>query len=316
MENFLHERIELTIKNYREARESLRNDGDLLNHYASLVYSHYEKEIPVDRIKEIRKYIKSTSSRVSPFRGDMLYILSLLIAVDNLDEKEIIDDIYETMDLLVEEGFEECDHLALASFAIAKYGRNKNKIEVIKKTKDVFYLLKEKYYNITKEDDYLVCALWAVNDIDVETIDKFIDTVFDQIGKLKIKSKNGIQGLANSIILDGSSGNMYRTMEFILELEKREIKLAHQFLPLLGVLSNVAPRKCVDIVEGVIEVLCEEEYEYEYYMDKGFRTIIAISIVSFCTISEKRRYIDELLGHGVYCFIKSKNKGIFAEVLV
>lgn len=316
MENFLQERIELTIENYREAREELRNDGDLLNHYASLVYAHYEKEIPVEKIKEIRKYIKSTSSRVSPFRGDMLYVLSLLIARDNLDEKETVEDIYETMELLVEEGFVECDHLALVSFVIVKYGKNKNRIEVIRKTKEVFYLMKEKYTNITKEDDYLVCALWALNDIEVETIDEFIDTVFDQIGKLNIKSKNGVQGLANAIILNGSSGSMYRTMEFILQLEKREIKLAHQFLPLLGVLSNVAPRKYADMVEGVIEVLCEEEYEYEYYMDKGFRTIIAIVIVSLCTISEKRRYIDELLGHGVYCFIKSKNSGIFSEVLV
>lgn len=316
MENFLQERIELTIKNYREAKEDLRNDGDLLNHYASLVYAHYEKEIPVERVKEIRKYIKSTSSRISPFRGDMLYLLSLLIAVDNLDEKETINDIYETMDLLVEEGFNECDHLVLTAFVIAKYGKNKKRIEVIKKTKEVFYLLKEKYYNITKEDDYLVCALWALNDIEVETIDEFIDTVFNQIGKLKIKSKNGVQGLANAIILNGSSGHMYRTMEFILQLEKREIKLAHQFLPLLGVLSNVTPRKYADMVEGVIELLCEEEYEYEYYMDKGFRTVIAIVIVSFCTISEKRRYIDELLGHGVYCLIKSKNQGVFSEVLV
>ncbi|MEG2291155.1 MAG: DUF4003 family protein [Clostridium sp.] len=316
MENFLQERIELTIKNYREAREELRNDGDLLNHYASLVYAHYEKEIPVDRIKEIRKYIKSTSSRVSPFRGDMLYVLSLLIAIDNVDEKEIVDNIYETMELLIEEGFVECEHLALVSFVIVKYGKNKNKLKVIKKTKEVFYLMKEKYSNITQEDDYLVCALWALNGIEIETIDEFIDTVFDQIGKLKIKSKNGVQGLANAIILNGSSGSMYRTMEFIIQLERRDIKLAHQFLPLLGVLSNVTPRKYADMVEGVIEILCEEEYEYEYYMDKGFRTIIAIVIVSFCTISEKRRFIDELLGHGVYCFIKSKNNGIFSEVLV
>lgn len=315
MENFLHERIELTIENYREARELLRNDGDLLNHYASLVYAHYKKEIPVDRVKEIRKYIKSTSSRVSPFRGDMLYILSLLIAIDDLDEKIIIDEIYKTMDMLIQEGFNECDHLALTAFVIVKYGEGKDRNQVITKTKEVFYLLKEKYYNITKEDDYLVCALWALNDIEVETIDEFIDIVFNQMGKLKIKSKNGVQGLANAIILDGSSGHMYKTMEFLLQLEKREIKLAHQFLPLLGVVSSEDPRKYVDMVEEVVNILCEEEYEYEYYMDKGFRTIIATVIVSFCNISKKSIYIDELLGHGVYCLIKSKNKGIFADVL-
>ena len=43
--------------------------------------------------------------------------------------------------------------------------------------------------------------------------------------------------------------------------------------------------------------------------------IIAVVIVSFCTISDKRRYIDELLAHGVISFINSKNKGIFEEAL-
>ncbi|MBX7360461.1 DUF4003 family protein [Clostridium chauvoei] len=315
MEKILQDRIQLTIKNYRAAKENLRNDGDLLNHFASLVYAHYEKEIPVEKVREIRKYIKATSSRVSPFRGDTLYILSLLIALEEGNEKELVDNIYNIMDILVEENFKECDHLVLTSFVIAKYGKNKDKYEVIRKMKDVYIILKEKYYNITQEDDYLVCALWALNDIDIQTIDEFIEVVYEQMSSLQIKSKNGVQGLANAIMLNGSSGDMYRTIEFILQLEKRDLKIAQQFLPVLGVLSNVTPRKNADIVEGVIDILCEEEAEYEYYMDKGFRTIIAISIVAFCTISEKRRYIDELLAHGVYCFIQSKNKGIFYEVL-
>ena len=104
-------------------------------------------------------------------------------------------------------------------------------------------------------------------------------------------------------------------MQFILELQKRNIKIANQFLPLVGVLSNHNPRRNVDIVEGVIEYLCDEEGEYEYYMDKGFRTIIAIVIVSFCTMSNKKRYLDELLAQGIFSFINSKNKGIFEEVV-
>ena len=108
---------------------------------------------------------------------------------------------------------------------------------------------------------------------------------------------------------------MYRSMEFIQQLQKRNIKIANQFLPLIGVLSNYNPRRNADIVEGVIEYLCDEEVEYEYYLDKGFRTIIAIVIISFCAVSNKRRYIDELLAQGIISFINSKNKGIFEEVL-
>ena len=316
MDKFLVDRIQMTIDNYRIAKEELRNDGDVINHFASLVFSHYEKEIPVERIKEIRKNIKSATTIMSPFRGDTLNILSLLIAtVDNEKEEELIEDMYETMEILEEEGFLSGSYLALTAFTISKYCRYKEKKDIIEKVKELYIIIKEKYNDITNEDDYLLCTLLVINNVQADTVDDFIENIFEHIAGSNIRSKNGVQGLANAIILNGSSGEMYRTMEFMLYLKKRNIKIANQFLPLLGVVANYNPRRNVDIVEGVIEYLCDEEGEYEYYIDKGFRNIIAIVIVAFCTMANKKRYIDELLAQGILSFINSKNKGIFEEVL-
>ena len=316
MDKFLVDRIHMTVENYILAKEELRNDGDIINHFAALVFSHYEKEIPVERIKEIRKNIKSATTMMSPFRGDTLNILSLLIGtVDNDNEQELIEDMYETMEMLEEQGFLSGSYLALTAFTISKYCKYKDKKEIIKKIKELYIILKEKYSNITSDDDYLLCTLWVINNIQADTIDDFIENIFDHIADSHIRSKNGVQGLANAIILNGSSGEMYRTMEFMLQLQKRNIKIANQFLPLLGVVTNYNPRRNVDIVEGVIEYLCDEEGEYEYYIDKGFRTIIAIVIVALCTMTDKKRYIDELLAQGVLSFINSKNKGMFEEVM-
>ena len=316
MDKFLVDRIQVTIENYRIAKEELRNDGDVINHFASLVFSHYEKEIPVERIKEIRKNIKAATTIMSPFRGDTLNILSLLIAtVDNEKEEELIEDMYETMEILEEEGFLSGSYLALAAFTISKYCRYKEKREIIEKVKELYIIIKEKYNDITNEDDYLLCTLLVINNVQADTVDDFIENIFEHIASSNIRSKNGVQGLANAIILNGSSGEMYRTMEFMSYLEKRNIKIANQFLPLIGVIANYNPRRNVDIVEGVIEYLCDEEGEYEYYIDKGFRNIIAIVIVAFCTMANKKRYIDELLAQGILSFINSKNKGIFEEVL-
>lgn len=253
---------------------------------------------------------------MSPFRGDTLNILSLLIAtVDNEKEEELIEDMYEIIENLEEQGFSSGSYLALTAFTISKYCRGKEKNDIISKIKELYIILKEKYSNITNDDDYLLCTLWVINNIQADTVDDFIENIFDHIADSHIRSKNGVQGLANAIILNGSSGEMYRTMEFMLQLQKRNIKIANQFLPLLGVISNYNPRRNVDIVEGVIEYLCDEEGEYEYYIDKGFRTIISIVITAFCTMTDKKRYIDELLAQGILSFINSKNKGIFEEVL-
>ena len=316
MEKFLVDRIDRTVDNYRLAKEYLKNDGDILNHFASLVFSHYEKEIPIDRIKEIRKEIKAATPRMSPFRGDILYIISLLIATTDKEiQQEIIENMFSAMEKLEENGFRPCSHLVLTAYVIGRYGSARKQDEIVHKLKESYILLKEKYNNITNEDDYLLCALWSINNIEVKIVNDFIENVYDHVADYNVRTKNEVQGLSNAIILNGSSGQMYRNMEFLLQLQKRDIKIANQFLPLVGVLSNTNPRRTVDLVEGVIEDLCDKEAEYEFYLDKGFRTIIAVVIVSFCTISDKRRYIDELLAHGVISFINSKNKGIFEEAL-
>ena len=316
MEKFLVDRIDRTVDNYRLAKEYLKNDGDILNHFASLVFSHYEREIPIDRIKEIRKEIKAVTPRMSPFRGDILYIISLLIATTDKDmQQEIIENMFSAMEKLEENGFRPCSHLVLTAYVIGRYGNPRKQDDIVYKLKESYILLKEKYNNITNEDDYLLCALWSINNIEMKVVNDFIENVYDHVADYNIRTKNGVQGLSNAMILNGSSGHMYRNMEFLLQLQKRDIKIANQFLPLVGVLSNTNPRRTVDLVEGVIEDLCDKEAEYEFYLDKGFRTIIAVVIVSFCTISDKRRYIDELLAHGVISFINSKNKGIFEEAL-
>ena len=230
-------------------------------------------------------------------------------------QQEIIENMFSAMEKLEENGFRPCSHLVLTAYVIGRYGNSRKQDDIVYKLKESYILLKEKYNNITNEDDYLLCALWSINNIEVEVVNDFIENVYDHVADYNIRTKNGVQGLSNAMILNGSSGHMYRNMEFLLQLQKRDIKIANQFLPLVGVLSNTNPRRTVDLVEGVIEDLCDKEAEYEFYLDKGFRTIIAVVIVSFCTISDKRRYIDELLAHGVISFINSKNKGIFEEAL-
>ena len=144
MDKFLVDRIQMTVENYRLAKEELRNDGDIINHFASLVFSHYEKEIPVERVKDIRKKIKSDTTIMSPFRGDTLNILSLLIAtVDNEKEEELIEDMYEIIENLEEQGFSSGSYLALTAFTFSKFCRGNDKNDLIRKIKVLYIILIE-----------------------------------------------------------------------------------------------------------------------------------------------------------------------------
>ena len=75
----IQNKCDKVIENYREAKDSLRFDGDCINHLCAVIYGVYERDIPAEDIKYIRKKIKNDTSRVSYFRGDILVALYVLV---------------------------------------------------------------------------------------------------------------------------------------------------------------------------------------------------------------------------------------------
>lgn len=306
---------DLTVKNYRKVKEELRYDGEYINHFASLVYSDYEEDIQTSRVKKLRTYIKEKTSRMSCFRGDILYMLSFLI-VDEKDKEYFIDEIISTYELLIESGFKESQYLVLTSYVLVKYGQKENRFFDISNIKEIFSLIKERYDNVTNEEDYLECALLTLTNVNNDKVVDNIDIVVNSLSELDMFSKNSVQGLAMAILLNKSALDLYNINELLIEFERRDMKISHQFLPLLGIINhNKSAKEYVDEVNEVIKYLCEEEALYEFYMDKSFRTFIAIAIIELSKKDKKERYVKELLSVCVYSFLLSKNQGVFSEIL-
>lgn len=316
MDNELKKICDITIKNYRYAVQNLRYDGDYINHFSALLNGYHKKEIPVKEVKEIRTCIKNRTSKMSSFRGDMLYILSFLIAFNHEIRNEVINDTIKMFDLLVEEGFEEGEYLILAAYSIVKYiGEDERKV-VIKKMKHIFNIIKEKYGNLTKQDDYLLCALLAINGYEFESMTEYMELIFDCISDLNLFSKNGVQGLTNSILLNNDDDVPDKVSRLLIELEKNDLKIGYQFVQLLGVLvEDQEIDKSIGMIKQVIEYLCVEESEYDFYIDKDFRNMIAFVIVFVAYRHKSNKYVDELLAFGTYSFLVSKNQGMFNEIL-
>ena len=306
---------DLTIDNYKIVKEELRYDGEYINHFASLIYANLDREIPFKKIKKIRSYIKEKTSRMSCFKGDILYILSFLVAIEE-NVEEFIDNMIEVYEMLIEIGFKESQYLVITAYSLLKYSDKENIFSEAMKTKEIYDLIKKKYANLTDAEDYVGCALLVLSDIESDDISNYLDLVFNTISDLDMFSKNGLQGLAMSVVLSKKASQLYKIDELLVKLEEEGIKISHQFLPLLGIaesLGNVE-NYLADINE-TIEYLREEDSSYNFFMDKSFIIFIAIAINEFAKNNNKERYLNELISVCVYSFLVSKNQGVFSEVL-
>lgn len=310
---------DMTVGNYKIATKGLRYDGDYINHFSALINGYNRKCIPVDEVKEIRSIIKSKTSNMSVFRGDMLYIVSFLIALyEKEDRKVIIDDIINTFDLLVEEGFNESEYLILSAYSIVRYVKLKYRKLVIKRARNIFNIIKYRHGNYTGEDDYLLCTLLAIDNNDIDNLNATINSLFESMSNLKMYSNNEIQSLTNSILLNKDRDVKENVIDLLIGLDKNNLKLSHNFPQALGIMikkQNVD--KSIHLMKQVTEYLCMAEAEYDFYIDKCFRNLIALTIVFMSERKNRKQinYSDEILAFCTYSFILTKNQGLFNEIL-
>lgn len=321
MNNLLYEITNRVIENYKLAKNKLRFDGEYINHFASLIFGE-DENINIDRIKEIRKYIKANTNKMSSFRGDILYMISILISKEN-NYIEFSNRVIEMNEYLKDNDFKDGNYLVLSSYALVKHAKIGEEEAIINDMKKIYKSLKNEYEGFIDDEDYLVFALLAIKSnkdkSNIENTSKYIQSMFNYLSDLDYYSKNDLQGIASSILLNSSASAPYEIKEFIKVFNNKDMRIGDEVLPLIGVVARDEEiYEYLNKVKEVTECLCEEEGEYAFYMDKTFRTLIAIVIVEIYernNSSFSNEYLEELLCFAIYSFLVSKKQGLFEEVL-
>lgn len=321
MNNLLYGITNRVIENYKLVKNKLRFDGEYINHFASLIFGENEN-INIDRIKEIRKYIKTNTNKMSSFRGDMLYMISILISKEK-NYVEFSNRVIEMNEYLKDNDFKDGNFLILSSYALVKHSKKGEEESIVNDMKMIYNSLKNEYEEFIDDEDYLVCTLIAIkgnkDKANIENTSKYIQSMFNYLSDLDHYSKNDLQGIASSLLLNSSASAPYEIKEFIKVFNNEDMRIGDEVLPLIGVVSRGEKiYEYLNKVREVTEYLCEEEGEYAFYMDKTFRTLIAIVIVEIYeknNSSFSNEYLEELLCFAIYSFLVSKKQGLFEEVL-
>lgn len=314
MGNLLNEISDIIIDNYLKADEELKYDGSFINHFASMVYTNNNKELNSKEIKEIRRYIKNSTNRMSSFRGDLLYILSLLIGATIGNWQEFTDRLLKNYEMLLEEHFEDSPYLVLSSYLLTKYQKEIDIEYTVDRMRQIYFVLKYKNDNVTSNEDYVICTILAMSELKIETIYTSLEYVEGAFNDEEELSNNDVQGVTTSLVLNKE--NAQSVTAILEEFEKREIKISNKFLPLIGAINyGESVVGYVDKVEEVIDYISAEESSYEFFMDKSFRTLISINIIEGSKKNRRFKYMDEIIAFGVYSFLISKNQGLFEQSL-
>ncbi|MGL4874501.1 MAG: DUF4003 family protein [Clostridium sp.] len=305
------------IDNYKGIRDELRFDGEYINHFASLIFGGTNKEPDIDRIKKIRKLIKKETSQLSSFRGDILYILSILISKEG-NYKIFSENLIKINEELQDIGFKESNCLALASYAICKHSNGSDYYKIFNNTKLIYDLLRKEFRDITDENDYLICALLGIKcakeNEDVKETGEFIEYMFNYLLNLKEYSRNHLQLLATSALLNENLNAQVKVKELINSFKEEDMIIGEEFLGIIGIANKEESIfEYIEKVKTAINYLYEEDGTYSFYMDKTFRVMIGIIIVEYYNLNKNKsnnEYLEELLAFSIVSFLGKKKQSM------
>lgn len=317
MEKELQHIVDLMISNYRETKQVLRFDGELINQFTSLLYTSKNIKVNENNIKEVRTYINKNTKWYSSFRGNNLYIMSVLLSLENGQWFEKYIEISKLEKRLKEEGFHESPYLSLAAWVLLSYNNKKYRQIKIDEMKFIYSALERNYPNVTSADDYVLCSMLATIGVNKESFEGEIREIFSDIEKKQVTSSNGAQTLANIIYIE----SLYReevknrAYEIIDRLNLRGEKLKPQYIALVGTAAIMIPftGEFIKNVSDIIKYLSSVE-EYDSYIDKSFRLMIAMTIALYYRCEGNIDFINLVVALCINYEIISQQENLMSSI--
>ena len=262
----LKNKVNLLSENYKEIKKQLRSDGDLYNHFEALLYGLTDKELDLEKINEIREYIKNKKTN-SIFKGNFLKIFSILM--DNRDDyKEVYKDTIVVYDFLVSKGFTHSNETVFASFILSKRFKEEELNYRVNKLIEIKELL--------GSNEYISCANLAAGNKDIKTIEKEFNEVKQIMASLGYSYDCEKENFVLTLI--SNEGNLKertkKAINILKEIEEKYLINSLNFLSLIAIASlfTSCEKSFISEFNDVYNML-KETKGYKFFISKEVRIV-------------------------------------------
>ncbi|MGL4107861.1 DUF4003 family protein [Clostridium paraputrificum] len=269
----LRSKADLLSENYNEIRKSLRWDGELLNHFEALIYGRTDKEFSLEKIQEIRRYIKKEKKSEYPFKGNFHKIFSIMLS-DSENYKEVFENTRRIYENLISRGFNENEKTAFSALILSQ---RFNDTELDKRVDRLIAIKNE-----LGKTDYLSYANLAATNKDIKVINNEITIVKEKLKEAGLNVGIEAEGFATALIIENRdiTEKIEKALNISCNIKTELFALPSKAFPLLG-LATLLVEDSEAFSKELKEVytILKGKKGYKYFMDNELRLIISLGVL-------------------------------------
>lgn len=198
MNDKLNERVELFIRNRDIVKLAIPWQNTYFYSVCSSLFTDNGVNAEVERLKECRGLLKSRFNAFSSFRGIIELIVVSKLAASS-DPEEYLMGTKLAYDELKEHFFSS-EYLPIAAMIISEMTERDELIEVCKRTRRVYELMKKEHPFLTSSEDCVFAALIALSGRDEEAVIKEAECCYGILSG-EFFDKNAVQSLSHALAL-------------------------------------------------------------------------------------------------------------------
>jgi hypothetical protein len=315
MKPYYQESIERLMNNFLILEKPFMWEHNLLIHLVALSYTMSKKNVDVDQIKGMKKYIKTRSGAFSPYRGMMNFTVAGLLCAQYDNPEDIFDQMYRRQPLLKEAGFKQSSYLCTVSYALEKtLTTNDQAVQRIDKAMDIYKDMKANHPFLTSGDDYALAILLSTSDHDVDALESY----YRALSEVGFTKSNGLQTLSH--ILAFSTINMRdmvdRCSYLFQVMKENKLKVTTEYYPAIGLVALLDMDEKVlgdDFVEVATWLKSLKKYKW---LGKGMNILLASGIISdyYIQSAKENGLITTTLSVSIETIIAAQTAAMIASI--
>jgi hypothetical protein len=257
MKDIIKTKIDRFVDNYEILRNEFKwSANDYSMRFAAFVYELSEKELSLDKLKDLIKHIKSSTSIFSFHRSVQMLMEAALILTHFEDGKAAFDRLVECEERMKKHGFKSSQYLSIGAYSLMLSCESEISDSRILRALEIYKKMKENHFWLTTSDDYPVSIMLSAEEGTIEEINQRIELIYEGLCMEGFHKSNGLQYLSHLLIFnpEDNETKVRRCRQIYDRLKDHKLKVPSTYYGIIGFLAMLqedSDKALYDVIEAM-----------------------------------------------------------------
>lgn len=272
------------LEEYSVLKESFRWENNLSKWLIALTHTMQDQHVDIEKIAGVRDHIKKETGMFSPFRGNVLFLLSGLLSASESNPNLAVNEMIELYPMMKSAGLKQSTYIPTALYTLVNMYEKDVYEQRIERAGAIYKEMRSNHPFLTGGDDYALAILLADEKSRLDQIEGY----YNALKSGPFTASNGLQMMSHILSFSDKSPEEVASKceDIMLKLKENKLKVSATYYPAIALIALLDDDKAAGEAVEIAKEL--RQSKHAKWLEKGMNVMLASALVSSRYINSKK----------------------------